>query len=468
MQLTDLVSLPTIGFGCLALLGIAYHYRRSTQSTKRPPGPSGYLFIGNLLEIVNAERPHRIFSQWCKQYGNIVRFTAFGVENIVINKFSSAIELLEKRGAIYSDRPRLVLVTEIIGWDAAMPGMQYGQQFRKHRKHSNALLNANAARGYTTIHEELASRLLSALASQPDKFYDHTLIYATSTIFRLAYDIDITSEKHHLIRLANSAIKKSAEAFQVSGALVDVFPFLKWLYTSYPDSAPFSGFKTAIDSLRKEVASANNVPLGGLDKVVPEDEHDICGLAGILYGAGQETVTLYWRWYTTLKFSARHKLRSMPSCPMTDSQNLMTGFTSLILTHWAAPLVIAIPHTVTQDDVYEGYFIPKGTSILASIYDMLNACPHPTEFNPDRFVDGTDLGDVPSDTRDVVFGFGRRRCPGLHVADNSVWTAIAQMLASFEFLPEIVDGTEQLPPLKWIEAMTRYFLLWRNGYGLLN
>ena len=104
---------------------------------------------------------------------------------------------------------------------------------------------------------------------------------------------------------------------------------------------------------------------------------------------------------------------------------------------------------------------------------MLNECPRFEEFLPERFIDGTNLGEVPSNPRDVVFGFGRRhvpfflsltrkwvyfilrRCPGLHVADNSVWTAVAQMLTIFEFLPEIKDGKECIPPQEFGIEMAR-------------
>ncbi|TFY81396.1 hypothetical protein EWM64_g2623 [Hericium alpestre] len=260
MVLADFISIPTVSIACLAVLGIAYHRHQSNKNTRRPPGPKGYPFLGNLLELVNAERPHLLFPLWIKQYGDIVRFTVFGVESILISKFSTAIELLEKRGAIYSDRPHMVLENEILGWDAAMPTMRYGAQFRKHRKLSNALLNPNAARGYIAIHEEVSLRLLSAFASQPDKFYDHILIYATSTIFRISYDIDITDDKHDLVRLANDAVRKSAEAYQASGALVDVFPSLKWLYNSYPTTAPFAGYRRIIEAIKGEVVQANNIP----------------------------------------------------------------------------------------------------------------------------------------------------------------------------------------------------------------
>jgi type III secretory pathway component EscV len=45
--------------------------------------------------------------------GNIVHFSVFGSSMMVVNKFAIAIDLLEKRGAIYSDRPNMVLETEM-------------------------------------------------------------------------------------------------------------------------------------------------------------------------------------------------------------------------------------------------------------------------------------------------------------------------------------------------------------------
>ncbi|TFY51734.1 hypothetical protein EVG20_g10861, partial [Dentipellis fragilis] len=104
--------------------------------------------------------------------------------------------------------------------------------------------------------------------------------------------------------------------------------------------------------------------------------------------------------------------------------------------------------------------------------------PSPTAFNPARFLPALAdsegqraRGSVPPDPRDVVFGFGRRRCPGAHVADNSVWTAIARMLAAFEFLPAGAGGVASgnggnglggkggkggVPEAQWGQEMARH------------
>lgn len=87
-----------------------------------------------------------------------------------------------------------------------------------------------------------------------------------------------------------------------------------------------------------------------------------------------------------------------------------------------------------QDDVYEGYFIPKGMSYIYRAHELLvlityllgtlvianvwamnrdpTLFPDFDEFRPERFLDETGTVDVvPADTHNqghVTFGFGRR------------------------------------------------------------
>ena len=57
--------------------------------------------------------------------------------------------------------------------------------------------------------------------------------------------------------------------------------------------------------------------------------------------------------------------------------------------------------------------------------------PNPEAFDPQRHLNAHgSLADV--DLSETVFGFGRRICPGRHFAADTVWLAIAQMLAVFE------------------------------------
>ena len=83
---------------------------------------------------------------------------------------------------------------------------------------------------------------------------------------------------------------------------------------------------------------------------------------------------------------------------------------------WHPVTPFAIYHLCTQDDVYEGYNIPKGSIMIPNAWAILQDesifGPHTDQFIPERFMkpDGTvnpDLSDI-----DLAFGFGRRSCPG--------------------------------------------------------
>ena len=59
--------------------------------------------------------------------------------------------------------------------------------------------------------------------------------------------------------------------------------------------------------------------------------------------------------------------------------------------------------------------------------------PNPDVFNPERFLEEVDEQTAKMrDVRNYVFGFGRRRCPGLFMIDSSLWIAVASMIASFD------------------------------------
>jgi cytochrome P450 len=113
-------------------------------------------------------------------------------------------------------------------------------------------------------------------------------------------------------------------------------------------------------------------------------------------------------------------------------------------------------HRSTEDDWYEGMFIPKGTVCIANVWH-LNRDPemfgeNVAHFDPARHLDAN--GDIPSGQSDreghFSFGFGRRHCPGRHVANNSLFIDIVVLLwatkierksdASGKLLPLDVDG----------------------------
>jgi cytochrome P450 len=103
---------------------------------------------------------------------------------------------------------------------------------------------------------------------------------------------------------------------------------------------------------------------------------------------------------------------------------------------WRPALPLGIAHATTEDDWYEGMFIPKGTICAANLWQ----CHHDpafygddaASFNPERFLDHDGkLVPGPAETRDdghFTYGFGRRACVGKHMANDSLFIAMATVL----------------------------------------
>ncbi|KAF1803476.1 cytochrome P450 [Mucor lusitanicus] len=118
---------------------------------------------------------------------------------------------------------------------------------------------------------------------------------------------------------------------------------------------------------------------------------------------------------------------------------------------WRAATFFGLNHSVIEDLVVDGYLFPKDSIInadLMSLHMDPNFYKNPEEFNPERFLpNAKSLHAAASgklEERDTfVFGFGRRLCPGIHLAEAELFYTITQMLASCLFEP----ASDELPDI---------------------
>jgi cytochrome P450 len=77
--------------------------------------------------------------------------------------------------------------------------------------------------------------------------------------------------------------------------------------------------------------------------------------------------------------------------------------------------------------------------------------PEPLKFKPERFLDPVTSAPLPQ--LDLMFGFGRRVCPGRFFAHDMLWLAMANMLATFEFLPATDTEGLSAPPAQQFTSL---------------
>ncbi|KAG9087302.1 hypothetical protein FS749_003018 [Ceratobasidium sp. UAMH 11750] len=95
------------------------------------------------------------------------------------------------------------------------------------------------------------------------------------------------------------------------------------------------------------------------------------------------------------------------------------------------PVPLGLPHRTTEDVKFGNYQIPAGTTIRSNIWAMLHdsrVYAEPHAFDPKRFLK---MNPDP-DPRKYVFGFGRRACPGIHLANDGLWLTCAGLLWAFD------------------------------------
>jgi cytochrome P450 len=113
--------------------------------------------------------------------------------------------------------------------------------------------------------------------------------------------------------------------------------------------------------------------------------------------------------------------------------------------HRYAPIgSLGVPHATTEDDFYNGH-IPRGTIVFPNLIALSrdpDVYANPDEFMPERFL-GDDLHASASANhpdyrkRDHChYGFGRRVCQGIFVAEATLYITMARTIWAFDILPQ--------------------------------
>jgi cytochrome P450 len=125
---------------------------------------------------------------------------------------------------------------------------------------------------------------------------------------------------------------------------------------------------------------------------------------------------------------------------------------------WRAAAPGGLPHRLEEDEILEGYFLPKGSTIVTLIHEMHmdpSIFPEPDKFKPERWLRADGSVDVET-TPIQTFGFGKRVCPGVHLAEASLFLTISNLAWAFNITPytnELGDPImPDLDPSNWLAS----------------
>lgn len=109
------LSVSTFVLSCFLAI-IAYGIVRVLLVGRRPaglpPGPMTLPILGN-LHLMPTHKPYKVFAEWGLKYGPLLSLMVGSNPLILIQSHKIAKELLDKRGANYSSRPDLYILSEL-------------------------------------------------------------------------------------------------------------------------------------------------------------------------------------------------------------------------------------------------------------------------------------------------------------------------------------------------------------------
>ncbi|PCH36253.1 cytochrome P450 [Wolfiporia cocos MD-104 SS10] len=449
-----------------------------------PPGPRAIPILGNVHQLPR-DHQYKTFQEWSRIYGDITRLYLFRKPALVLSSAQAIHDLLDKKNAVYSDRPQFVLVDEIVGWNRNLAIMPYGDTWRMHRKwFQNAFLARNSLNGYRHLQQREAYNLLIRLLEAPDAFLAHIKSYAAALVIEIAYGHTATSLDDEFIRLAEDVMHGTSNIGGTAVAMVDVFPFLKHI----PTWMPGAGFKRKALEVRALVDRMHNIPYQsvcrslatGMAKpsflaslietgskeapLTPGMEQEVKGAAATLYvgkGSLTSTTTVLSQFVLAMVLHP-HVLKKAQDeidrivgttrLPVVEDREALPYLECVIqeVYRWRPPLPLGVQHQSTEDDEYRGYFIPRGTIIFPNIWWVLQyptLFPEPEKFRPERYQEMDKRTSHFADPRWLTFGFGRRICPGRKLGDSSVWLVAANIIAAFDIRKARSHSGEEITPL---------------------
>ncbi|KAF5346713.1 hypothetical protein D9756_010425 [Leucocoprinus leucothites] len=487
------LSLVDASILCCAVLAHLYYRYKAKASLPYPPGPKPLPLIGNLLDIPKVRfRGFEVFAEWSKVYSSdILYLGVLGKNIVVLNSVDVANELCGERSATYSTRPHLTMLSDLMNATRFMAVMPYGDPWRARRKMFQHYfpLNDPTRIAISRSEEFIRKHLLPSLLDTPKDFLSHIRNTAGGVTLSLAYGLRIRRYDDPWIKLAEMTLHTTTQAAVVGRYLVDIIPALKYM----PEWMPGAGFlKTAKEGRRivnsffddlyaaavQEIADGVAQPSFVSLALEENDETEIPDLkeviretAGIFFAGGSETtVVAVWNFVLlmTLHPDIQEKARKevdmvvghdrLPRFSDKPSMPYLTAVLKEVF-RWSPIVPAGMPHCTTVDDIYRGYFIPKGSIVINNAWAMLhdeNVFPNPDRFDPDRYL--TASGQLRHDILDpettATFGFGRRACPGSQIALTTMFVAAASFLSSFKILKPLNAKGEEIDPLVHYSGQT--------------
>ncbi|KAG1908862.1 cytochrome P450 [Suillus fuscotomentosus] len=428
----------------IIILASVWTVKQRYQATRRlplPPGPPGRWLLGNAMPKSYA--PFQ-FARWTEQYGPVFSLKQGHRIFVIIGRHQpdmkwitsqAAVDIMEKEGANVAGRPRFIGVQETLSGGFRVSHEDRDEILRRMRRVLHPNLQPKVAETYEPMQTRHAKNLVLDILNDPQNHQRHAMRFST---------------------LIGQAMKPGAY-------LVDSYPILRFVpgYLSelkawHKEELAF--YDGQLDAVRRQmICSLTTVKREGTatgpsfarfilehQKQYQLKDAGLGYLAGVVFAAGYDTtasaITIMMMaaaTHTDAQARVQEELDNVVGrmrLPMFTDQEVLPQVTAFILEslRWRPVTLGGLAHRASKDVIWNNYLIPAGATVVGNHWAIANdpeVFPEPQTFNPQRWID--DAGRVRGDLRFFTYGFGRRVCPGQHLANRSIFINTALILWAF-------------------------------------
>ncbi|KAI1109847.1 cytochrome P450 [Nemania sp. NC0429] len=441
-----------------------------------PPCPPTVPILGNLHQL-SSDKQYLGLAELCRKYSS---HGLMGLQlgpstyAVVINSWKVARDLLDHRGAVYSSRPLFPAASLILPppGDYNLAMLPYGSKWRRERKTTMEFIKESEMEKRSPLEEAESSQFMHELLVEPHRFDEHSLRYHGGIIMISLFGTRAKNFDDNSLVKRYFDLERRWEIVTAPGAVppYDIFPFLKIL----PEClTPWRGWKQQVKFLKQNLHPLYRELVDGARERMAQGRSAMCFMQTVLRdrekneysdididylaGALMEAATV------TTAASFKSFLLAMAAYPSVlkmaqqevdafyGSDKMPTGIVelpyltacALEIFRWRPVVSDGVPHATTEDDIYEGFFIPANTKVIMNVWGI-NHDPdefdNPGEFDPTRFLrhpSGSKASLVQSSGSEVrrsvwTFGGGRRVCPGQEMALRRLLLTMAKCVWCFD------------------------------------
>ncbi|XP_021072463.2 cytochrome P450 2D3-like isoform X3 [Mus pahari] len=459
---------PVAIFTVILIVLVDILHQRQRWTSCYPPGPVPWPVLGNLLQVDIHNMPYSLYKLH-NRYGDVFSLQMGWNHMVVINGLKVIREVLVTCGEDTADRPEMPIFPHL-GYGQKAKGVvlaPYGPEWREQRRFSASTLR-NFSLGKKSLEQwvmeevEYLCDVFTAHAGSPLNPYPLLDKAVCNVIVSLIYGHRFEYGDPDFIKMLKVLKENMGENIGLFPEVLNTFPILLRI-PGLADKV-FPGqktFLTMVDKLvteHKRTWDPDQPPrdltdafLDEMEKAKgnPESSFNDANLRLVvldLLGAATVTTSTTMSWALLLMI-----LHLDVQCKVQQEIDEVIGhvrlpdmadqarmpFTNAVIhevQRFADIIPMTLPHRTSRDIEVQGFFIPKGTTLIPNLSSVLKdetVWEKPLRFHPEHFLDAQDHFVKPEAF--MPFSAGRRACLGEPLARMELFLFFTCLLQRFSF-----------------------------------